>query len=52
LEAVTGVQTCALPIFYIFYSQFGLQRVGDLVWAAGDIQARGFSLRSYSASNA
>jgi pyruvate dehydrogenase E1 component len=28
--------------FYVFYSQFGLQRVGDLVWAAGDMQARGF----------
>lgn len=28
--------------FYIFYSMFGLQRTGDLAWAAGDIQARGF----------
>jgi pyruvate dehydrogenase E1 component len=28
--------------FYIFYSMFGFQRVGDLAWAAGDIQARGF----------
>jgi pyruvate dehydrogenase E1 component len=28
--------------FYIFYSMFGLQRVGDLAWAAGDMQARGF----------
>ena len=28
--------------FYIFYSMFGFQRVGDLVWAAGDMQARGF----------
>jgi pyruvate dehydrogenase E1 component len=28
--------------FYIFYSMFGLQRVGDLAWAAGDQQARGF----------
>jgi pyruvate dehydrogenase E1 component len=28
--------------FYIFYSMFGLQRVGDLVWAAGDMRARGF----------
>jgi pyruvate dehydrogenase E1 component len=28
--------------FYIFYSMFGLQRMGDLAWAAGDIQARGF----------
>jgi pyruvate dehydrogenase E1 component len=30
--------------FYIFYSMFGFQRVGDLAWAAGDIQARGFLL--------
>jgi pyruvate dehydrogenase E1 component len=34
-----GVQV--LP-FYIFYSMFGFQRVGDLLWAAGDSQARGF----------
>jgi pyruvate dehydrogenase E1 component len=30
-----------VPI-YIFYSMFGFQRIGDLAWAAGDIQARGF----------
>ncbi|QKO21609.1 pyruvate dehydrogenase (acetyl-transferring), homodimeric type [Rhodoferax sp. BAB1] len=30
--------------FYIYYSMFGLQRVGDLAWAAGDMQARGFLL--------
>jgi pyruvate dehydrogenase E1 component len=30
--------------FYIFYSMFGFQRVGDLCWAAGDLQARGFLL--------
>ncbi|MFO7188479.1 MAG: pyruvate dehydrogenase (acetyl-transferring), homodimeric type [Pseudomonadota bacterium] len=30
--------------FFIFYSMFGLQRVGDLVWAAGDQRARGFLL--------
>ncbi len=34
-----GVNT--IP-FYIYYSMFGLQRVGDLVWAAGDLRARGF----------
>ena len=28
--------------FYIFYSMFGFQRVGDYIWAAGDSQARGF----------
>ena len=30
--------------FFIFYSMFGFQRVGDLAWAAGDMQARGFLL--------
>src|SRR5882724_1999017 len=30
--------------FYIFYSMFGFQRVGDFIWASGDIQARGFLL--------
>jgi len=28
--------------FYIFYSMFGFQRVGDFIWAAGDMQVRGF----------
>jgi pyruvate dehydrogenase E1 component len=31
----------AIP-FYIYYSMFGLQRIGDLVWAAGDMRAKGF----------
>ena len=30
--------------FYIFYSMFGFQRVGDFIWAGGDIQTRGFLL--------
>ena len=30
--------------FYIFYSMFGFQRVGDLAWASGDMQAKGFLL--------
>jgi pyruvate dehydrogenase E1 component len=30
--------------FYIYYSMFGLQRVGDLAWAAGDMRCRGFLL--------
>ncbi|MBI5451020.1 MAG: pyruvate dehydrogenase (acetyl-transferring), homodimeric type [Gammaproteobacteria bacterium] len=34
-----GVST--IP-FYIYYSMFGFQRIGDLAWAAGDMQARGF----------
>ncbi len=36
-----GVQ---MAPFYIYYSMFGYQRVGDLVWAAGDSRARGFLL--------
>ena len=32
----------AMIPFYIFYSMFGFQRVGDLAWAAGDSRARGF----------
>jgi pyruvate dehydrogenase E1 component len=34
----------AMIPFYIFYSMFGFQRVGDLAWLAGDMQARGFLL--------
>lgn len=34
--------------FYIYYSMFGHQRVGDLIWAAGDIQAKGFLLGATS----
>ncbi|HLI23833.1 MAG TPA: pyruvate dehydrogenase (acetyl-transferring), homodimeric type [Acidimicrobiales bacterium] len=30
--------------FYIFYSMFGFQRVGDLIWLAGDMRSRGFML--------
>jgi pyruvate dehydrogenase E1 component len=39
--ATHGINT--IP-FFIFYSMFGLQRIGDLVWAAGDMRARGFLL--------
>jgi pyruvate dehydrogenase E1 component len=34
--------------FYIFYSMFGFQRIGDLAWAAGDQQARGFLIGATS----
>lgn len=34
----------AMIPFYIYYSMFGFQRVGDLAWAAGDMRARGFLL--------
>ena len=39
--ATHGVNT--IP-FFIFYSMFGLQRIGDLIWAAADSRARGFLL--------
>lgn len=39
--SVSGVQM--IP-FYIFYSMFGFQRIGDLAWAAGDSRSRGFLL--------
>ncbi|MCG6861292.1 MAG: pyruvate dehydrogenase (acetyl-transferring), homodimeric type [Chromatiaceae bacterium] len=32
----------AMIPFYVFYSMFGFQRIGDLAWAAGDMRARGF----------
>ena len=34
--------------FYIYYSMFGFQRIGDLAWAAGDLRARGFMLGATS----
>jgi pyruvate dehydrogenase E1 component len=38
----------AMIPFYIFYSMFGFQRVGDLAWAAGDSRARGFLIGATS----
>ncbi|MES1939970.1 2-oxoacid dehydrogenase subunit E1 [Salinisphaera sp. T5B8] len=37
-----SVSNIAMLPIYIFYSMFGFQRVGDLIWAAGDQRARGF----------
>lgn len=44
IAAATSYSSNNLPMipFYIYYSMFGFQRVGDLAWAAGDMQARGF----------
>ncbi|MEL0137054.1 MAG: pyruvate dehydrogenase (acetyl-transferring), homodimeric type, partial [Halieaceae bacterium] len=44
LAAATSYSVSDFPMvpFYIFYSMFGFQRIGDLAWAAGDSQARGF----------
>jgi pyruvate dehydrogenase E1 component len=46
IAAATSYSTHGVPMipFYIFYSMFGFQRVGDLCWAAGDMRSRGFLL--------
>jgi pyruvate dehydrogenase E1 component len=46
LAAATSYSNHGVPMvpFYIFYSMFGFQRVGDFIWAAGDMRARGFLL--------
>ncbi len=46
LAAATAYSTVGEPMipFYIYYSMFGFQRIGDLAWAAGDSRARGFLL--------
>jgi pyruvate dehydrogenase E1 component len=46
IAAATSYSTNGMPMipFFIFYSMFGFQRVGDLAWAAGDMRARGFLL--------
>ncbi len=44
IAAATSYSTHNITMipFYIYYSKFGFQRVGDLAWAAGDMQAKGF----------
>lgn len=44
IAAATAYSTYNQPMlpFYIFYSMFGFQRIGDLAWAAGDSRAKGF----------
>jgi pyruvate dehydrogenase E1 component len=46
IAAATAYSVSNVPMipFYIYYSMFGFQRVGDLAWAAGDSRARGFLL--------
>ena len=50
IAAGTAYSNHDLPMipFYIFYSMFGFQRVGDLAWAAGDSRTRGFLLGATS----
>ncbi|GGO90432.1 pyruvate dehydrogenase E1 component [Nocardioides phosphati] len=44
IAAATSYSSSNTPMipFYIYYSMFGFQRIGDLAWAAGDMRARGF----------
>ncbi len=46
LAAATSYSTNNVPMipFFIYYSMFGFQRVGDMMWAAGDQRARGFMI--------
>jgi pyruvate dehydrogenase E1 component len=46
IAAATSYSSNDIPMipFYIYYSMFGFQRIGDLAWAAGDMRARGFLL--------
>ena len=46
IAAATAYSTHGVQMipFYIFYSMFGFQRIGDLAWAAGDMRSRGFLL--------
>jgi len=46
IAAATSYANHGVPMipFYIYYSMFGFQRIGDLAWAAGDMRARGFLL--------
>ena len=44
IAAATSYSVSDTPMipFYVYYSMFGFQRIGDLAWAAGDSRARGF----------
>jgi pyruvate dehydrogenase E1 component len=46
IAAATSYANSGIPMipFFIYYSMFGFQRIGDLAWAAGDMRARGFLL--------
>src|SRR5438094_6516289 len=46
IAAGTSYATHGVPMipFFIYYSMFGFQRIGDLAWAAGDMRCRGFML--------
>ena len=49
IAAATSYSSNNVPTipFYIYYSMFGFQRIGDLAWAAGDMRARGVPARRH-----
>ena len=53
IAAGTSYSTSNVPMipFYIYYSMFGFQRVGDLAWAAGDMRTRGFLIGGTSGTH-
>jgi pyruvate dehydrogenase E1 component len=50
IAAATAYSNYRIPMvpFYVYYSMFGFQRIGDLAWLAGDAQARGFLIGATS----
>src|SRR4029079_236062 len=50
MAAATSYSLSNVPMlpFYIYYSMFGFQRIGDLAWAAGDMRARRFLVRGHA----
>ncbi|MFT5085319.1 MAG: pyruvate dehydrogenase E1 component [Lentisphaeria bacterium] len=50
ISIATAYSTYKVPMvpFYVYYSMFGFQRIGDLAWLAGDVQARGFLIGATS----
>ena len=50
IAAGTSYSTNGIPMipFFIFYSMFGFQRIGDFIWAAADMRARGFLIAATS----
>ena len=46
IAAATAYSTWGEPMipFFVFYSMFGFHRLGDLIWALGDMRGRGFLL--------
>ena len=53
MAAGSAYSVHGLPMipFYIFYSMFGFQRVGDMIWSCGDMMCKGFLHWRYRGAN-